>query len=48
MRAYQEFTRRADPAANKNELEEAAIRLRELDKLVKSGKCKTTVKGKGK
>lgn len=48
MRAYQEFTRRADPAANKNELEEANIRLSLLDKLVKSGKCKTTVKGKGK
>ncbi len=48
MRAYQEFTRRADPAANKNELEEAHIRLSLLDKLVKSSKCKTTVKGKGK
>jgi len=48
MRAYQEFTRKADPAANKNELEEANIRLSLLDKLVKSGKCKSTVKGKGK
>ena len=48
MRAYQEFARKADPAANKNELEEANIRLSQLDRLVKSGKCKTTVKGKGK
>lgn len=48
MRSYQEFTRRADPAVNKNELEEANIRLSLLDKLVKNNKCKTTVKGKGK
>jgi tetratricopeptide (TPR) repeat protein len=48
MRTYQEFTRRADAVANKNEMEEANIRLSLLDKLVKSGKCKSTLKGKGK
>lgn len=48
MRTYQEFMRRADAVANKNELEEANIRLSLLDKLVKSGKCKSTIKEKGK
>jgi tetratricopeptide (TPR) repeat protein len=48
MRTYQEFVRKADAVANKNELEEANIRLSLLDKLVKGGKCKSTVKGKGK
>ncbi len=46
VRAYQAFTRIADPAANKEEIEEANIRLSLLEKLVKSGKCKSLVKGK--
>jgi tetratricopeptide (TPR) repeat protein len=45
-RVYQEFIRRADQVGNKNEIEEATIRLGLLDKLAKDGKCKSTVKGK--
>ncbi|HVG20919.1 MAG TPA: tetratricopeptide repeat protein, partial [Blastocatellia bacterium] len=48
LRAYQEFVRRADPAASKNEVEEANIRLGLLQKLVKEGKCKSAVKRKAK
>ena len=48
MRAYQEFVRRADPAASKNEVEEANIRLSLLQRLVKDKKCKSPVKGKAK
>jgi tetratricopeptide (TPR) repeat protein len=48
LRAYQEFARRADAAANKNELEDAKIRVGLLEKLAKEGKCKSAVKGKGK
>ncbi|HKP84634.1 MAG TPA: tetratricopeptide repeat protein [Blastocatellia bacterium] len=48
LRAYQEFARRADRAASKTELEDANIRMSLLEKLAKSGKCKTAVKGKGK
>jgi tetratricopeptide (TPR) repeat protein len=48
MRAYQEFVRRADPAASKNEVEEANIRLGLLQRLVKDNKCKSPVKGKAK
>jgi tetratricopeptide (TPR) repeat protein len=48
LRAYQEFVRRADPAASKNEVEEANIRLGLLQKLVKDRKCKSPVKGKAK
>lgn len=46
FRAYQEFTRRADVATYKNELEEAKIRLGLLQNLVKEGKCKSPSKGK--
>ena len=38
-RAYTEFTRRADTAANKNELEEANLRLPQLQRLIKEKKC---------
>lgn len=48
LRSYQEFVRRADPAASKNEVEEANIRLGLLQKLAKQGKCKSPVKGKAK
>ncbi|HLG16219.1 MAG TPA: tetratricopeptide repeat protein [Blastocatellia bacterium] len=48
FRAYQEFVRRADPAANKDEIEDANIRLSLLQKLVKENKCKSPMKGKGK
>ena len=48
LRAYQEFVRKADPAASKNEVEEANIRLGLLQRLVKEGKCKSPVKGKAK
>ncbi|HXG65677.1 MAG TPA: tetratricopeptide repeat protein [Blastocatellia bacterium] len=47
-RAYQEFARRADPAANKKELEDANIRLGLLQRLVKENKCKSPSKGKSK
>jgi tetratricopeptide (TPR) repeat protein len=48
LRAYQEFVRRADAAANKNELEEASIRVGMLQRLAKEGKCKSAIKGRGK
>jgi len=48
LRAYQEFVRRADPAASKNEIDDANIKISLLQRLVKEGKCKTLVKGKGK
>jgi tetratricopeptide (TPR) repeat protein len=46
LRAYQEFTRRADAIVYKKELEEAKIRLSLLQTQVKEGKCKSPVKGK--
>jgi tetratricopeptide (TPR) repeat protein len=48
LRAYQEFIERADPAANKKEIDDASIRVSLLQKLVKQGKCKPPRKGKGK
>jgi tetratricopeptide (TPR) repeat protein len=48
VRAYKAFTERADASANKNEVEEANIRLGMLQKLAKEGKCKSLVKSKGK
>ncbi len=45
-RAYQEFVKRADPAANKSDVEDANLRLGLLAKLAKEGKCKTVMKGK--
>lgn len=45
-RAYQEFVRRADATLNKNEVEEANIRLALLSRLAKDGKCKSLVKEK--
>jgi tetratricopeptide (TPR) repeat protein len=47
-RAYQEYLRRADPARNKNEVEEATIRSAQLQRLIKEGKCKSAAKRKGK
>ncbi len=47
-RAYQEFVRRADPAANKSEIEEANARSSQLQRLIKERKCTPVVKSKGK
>ncbi len=47
-RAYQEFVRRADAAANKNEVEESNTRLAYLLRVTKEGRCKPIVKEKGK
>jgi tetratricopeptide (TPR) repeat protein len=47
-RAYQEFARRADPAANKSEIEEANARSTQLQRLIKERKCTPAVKQKGK
>ncbi|HSB12581.1 MAG TPA: tetratricopeptide repeat protein [Blastocatellia bacterium] len=47
-RSYQEFVRRADSAANKNEVEEANTRSAQLQRLMKEGKCKSAPKGKRK
>jgi tetratricopeptide (TPR) repeat protein len=47
-RAYQEFINRADQATNKNEVEEANIRLGMLARLAKDGKCKPLAKEKKK
>jgi tetratricopeptide (TPR) repeat protein len=43
-RAYQEFVRRADPAANKSEIEEANARSSQLQRLIKERKCTPVVK----
>jgi len=40
--------RRADPVSQKNELEEANLRLSLIQKLVKEGKCKSAQRGKDK
>jgi predicted Zn-dependent protease len=48
LRAYKEFVRRADPAANKNEIEEANTRLSFLQRQAKEGKCKTMARGNKK
>jgi tetratricopeptide (TPR) repeat protein len=47
-RAYQEFMRRADPATNKNEIEEASTRAGIIQRQIKEGKCKSASKGKNK
>jgi tetratricopeptide (TPR) repeat protein len=47
-RAYQEFLRRADATANKNEIEEATTRSTQLQRLIKERKCRAVAKGKGK
>jgi tetratricopeptide (TPR) repeat protein len=39
LRAYQDFVRRADPAANKSEIEEANARVGQLQRLIKGNKC---------
>jgi len=47
-KAYQEFVRRADPASNKSEVEEAIARSSQLQRLIKERKCTPVVKKKGK
>ena len=47
-KAYQEFVRRADPALNKSEVEEAIARSGQLQRLIKEHKCNSPVKKKGK
>ncbi|HKP12524.1 MAG TPA: hypothetical protein VJZ91_10455, partial [Blastocatellia bacterium] len=46
QRAYTEFVRRADAAKNKLEIDSANLRLGQMARLVKEGKCKPTAKGK--
>ena len=48
LRAYKEFVQRADPATNKNEIEEANTRLSFLQRQAKEGKCKSLARGKKK
>jgi superkiller protein 3 len=48
VRAYQEFVRRADRESQKNEVDDAGIRLGMLLKLTREGKCKAADKGKGR
>lgn len=48
LRTYQEYVRRADAAANKNEVEEANTRSVQLQRLIKERKCNSAVKAKGK
>jgi tetratricopeptide (TPR) repeat protein len=48
LRSYQEFVRRADPAVNKTEVEEATMRVAQFQRLTKEGKCKSPSKSKGK
>lgn len=43
-RAYQEFVRRADPASNRSEIEEANARSTQLQRLIKGRKCTPAVK----
>jgi predicted Zn-dependent protease len=46
LKAYEEFARRADPAALKSELEEANTRIRDLQRLIREKKCVVANKGK--
>ena len=48
LRSYQEFIRRADAPANKNEVEEANSRMVQLQRLINERKCSSPVKAKGK
>jgi predicted Zn-dependent protease len=48
LRAYQEFVRRADAKVNKNEIDDANIKISLIQKATKEGKCKPPAKGKGK
>ena len=48
LRCYQEYVRRADPAVNKTEVEEATLRVAQFQRLAKEGKCKSPSKSKGK
>ena len=47
-RSYQEFIRRADPATNRMELEEANARSNQLQRLIHERKCGSAGKKKGK
>jgi len=47
-RSYQEFIRRADPSANRMELEEANARSSQLQRLIRERKCNSGAKKKGK
>ncbi|HSF25715.1 MAG TPA: tetratricopeptide repeat protein, partial [Blastocatellia bacterium] len=48
LRCYQEYVRRADPAVNKSEVEEATLRIAQFQRLAKEGKCKSPSKPKKK
>lgn len=48
LRCYQEYVRRADPAVNKSEVEEATLRIAQFQRLAKEGKCKSPNKPKKK
>src|SRR5205823_14107236 len=45
-KSYQEFIRRADAVANKNEIEEAKTRSIQLQRLIRERKCATGAKSK--
>ncbi len=47
-RSYQEFVRRADGIANKNEVEEANTRATQLQRLIKEHRCKSASKSRAK
>lgn len=47
-KSYQEFVRRADAVANKNEIEEANTRSLQLQRLIKERKCTPAAKAKSK
>jgi predicted Zn-dependent protease len=42
LQSYRQFLAKAEPAANKREIEDATIRVSLLEKLEKTGKCKST------
>lgn len=46
LKSYREFLKRGDPVVNKTELEDARIRVSLLEKLAKSGKCKSPTRSK--
>jgi tetratricopeptide (TPR) repeat protein len=48
LRCYEEYLRRADPAGNKAEVEEATLRVAQFQRLAKEGKCKSPSKPRGK
>ncbi|MFY9610548.1 MAG: tetratricopeptide repeat protein [Blastocatellia bacterium] len=48
LRCYQEYVRRADPVVNESEVDEAKLRVAQLQRLAKEGKCKSPSKSRAR